>query len=61
MIKSLRDREDTSTTFSQEDYDKLIDAGVDKTQFISDGEEFIYIGESIDALILALQINTKQF
>ena len=60
LVKDLEDREDTERTFTKEERDLMI--GVDQSltgQFVATGiDEFVYVGNSIETLITALDANT---
>jgi hypothetical protein len=57
FANSLKDKKDSS--FTTEERDKLVEAGVDANEFVWNGEEFIYLGNTMEELINALQDNTK--
>ena len=60
LVKNLEDREDTERTFTKEERDLMIGADPSLTgQFVATGiDEFVYVGNSIETLITALDANT---
>ena len=60
LVKDLKSREDTERTFTKEERDLMVGADVSLTgQFIATGiDEFVYVGNSIETLITALNANT---
>lgn len=61
FIKELEDREDTERGFSEEEYKELEPYLTDKIKadFVFDGSEYVYIGDSLQDLKTALEENTK--
>ena len=61
FVKDLKDREETERSFSEEDYNTITPLLSDelKKDFVFDGTEFVYVGDSIQDLITALEENTK--
>lgn len=60
LVEDIEDREDTERKFTQEDYDAIIKANPDlASQFVATGlDEFVYVGDSMQSLIEALNQNT---
>lgn len=61
FVKDLKDREETERSFSEEDYNAIAPLLSEelKKDFVFDGTEFVYVGDSIQDLITALEENTK--
>lgn len=61
IIEKLKDREETERTFDEDDYSELLPNLTPemKKDFVFDGKDFVYIGDSIQSLIKALEENTK--
>jgi len=57
LVNSLKDKKDSS--FTTEERDQLVEAGADANEFVWNGEEFVYIGKTMEVLIAALENNTK--
>ena len=60
LIDNLKNREDGDRTFSKEERDLMVQSDESlKDDFVMTGiDEFIYVGDSIQSLILALSANT---
>jgi hypothetical protein len=60
LIEDLKDREDTERKFTKEEKERItkVDESLEG-QFVATGiDEFVYIGDSIDGLVTALNNNT---
>ena len=60
LIEDVEDREDTERKFTQEEYDTITKASPElASQFVATGlDEFVYVGDSMQSLIEALNQNT---
>ena len=56
-IDSLKDRE--SLLFNDEEYKALVNAGANENDFMFNGQEWVYLGGSLDSLAGELQKNTS--
>lgn len=57
LIDNIKDRD--SVKFNDEEYQQLISAGADKNDFIWDGQDWIYIGGTMEELASILEANTS--
>lgn len=57
LIDDIRDRD--SAKFNDEEYQKLIQAGADKNDFVWNGQDWIYIGGTMEELASILEANTS--
>ena len=60
LVEDIEDREDTERKFTQEEYDAITKANPElASQFVATGlDEFVYVGDSMQSLIEALNQNT---
>ena len=60
LVEDIEDREDTERKFTQEEYDTITKASPKlASQFVATGlDEFVYVGDSMQSLIEALNQNT---
>ena len=57
LIDGIKDRD--SAKFDDEEYQQLISAGADKNDFIWNGQDWIYIGGTMEELASILEANTS--
>lgn len=57
LIDDIKDRDNVK--FNDEEYQQLISAGADKNDFIWDGQDWIYIGGTMEELASILEANTS--
>ena len=57
LIDGIKDRD--SAKFNDEEYQQLISAGADKNDFIWNGQDWIYIGGTMEELASILEANTS--
>ena len=57
LIDNIKNRD--SVKFNDEEYQQLISAGADKNDFIWDGQDWIYIGGTMEKLASILEANTS--
>lgn len=57
LIDDIKDRD--SARFNDEEYQQLISAGADENDFIWDGQNWTYIGGTMENLAAAIENNTK--
>lgn len=57
LIDNIKNRD--SVKFNDEEYQQLISAGADKNDFIWDGQDWIYIGGTMEELASILEANTS--
>lgn len=57
LIDDIKNRD--SVKFNDEEYQQLISAGADKNDFIWDGQDWIYIGGTMEELASILEANTS--
>lgn len=57
LIDDIKDRD--SAKFNDEEYQQLVSAGADKNNFIWNGQDWIYIGGTMEELASMLEANTS--
>jgi TP901 family phage tail tape measure protein len=57
LIDDIKDRD--SAKFNDEEYQQLISAGADKNDFIWNGQDWVYIGGTMEELASTLEANTS--
>lgn len=59
LIEEISDRERNDRSFTKEEKDELIKAGVSEELFVGYGDSWQYVGSSLNDLIVALKENTQ--
>lgn len=55
LIEDIQNRDSDDLEFSQEEVDKLMEAGANRADFVWDGNSYTYIAGNLDQLVLLLQ------
>lgn len=59
LAKDVSERDEYERTFSEEDMKRAIEAGMNRSDFVFNGIDYTYIGNSMDSLVVALKDNTS--
>ena len=58
LANDIKSRDDTDRNFSKEELDELIKQGISRDDFVFNGVDYTYVGESMNTLVAAIEENT---